>query len=89
MSPDLNRAPTQEIPERRAAHLIILVLVLLAVTGGTHADGWELAEEPALGAVVGVFIPYAVLLLEHRPFSARNNQPADAPCTGTAAGVIE
>ena len=61
-----------------------IVLVLLAVTGGTHADGWELAEELALGVMVGVVVPYGVLLLERLPFlqAKRSLQPLLAVSIG-------
>jgi NhaP-type Na+/H+ or K+/H+ antiporter len=61
-----------------------IVLVLLAVTGGTNADGWQLAEELGLGVVVGVVVPYAVLLLERLPFlqATKSLQPLLAVSIG-------
>lgn len=45
-----------------------IVLVLLAVAGGTDAGGWQLAEEILLGIAVGVLVPLLVLALERLPF---------------------
>jgi sodium/hydrogen antiporter len=61
-----------------------IVLVLLALTGGTHADGWVLAEELGLGVLVGAAVPYAVLLLERLPFlqATRSLQPLLAVSIG-------
>lgn len=61
-----------------------IVLVLLAVTGGMQADGWQLTEELGLGVVVGVVVPYAVLLLERLPFlqATKSLQPLLAVSIG-------
>ena len=61
-----------------------IVLVLLAFTGGTDADGWQLAEELGLGIVVGIVVPYGVLLLERLPFlqASRSLQPLLAVSIG-------
>ena len=61
-----------------------IVLVLLASTGGTDANGWQLAEELGLGIVVGIVVPYAVLLLERLPFlqATRSLQPLLAVSIG-------
>jgi NhaP-type Na+/H+ or K+/H+ antiporter len=45
-----------------------VVLVLLAAAGGTDTSGWTLAEELALGLVIGVVVPWLVLRLERLPF---------------------
>ncbi|GAB3551023.1 cation:proton antiporter [Arthrobacter tumbae] len=45
-----------------------IVLVLLAMAGGTEAGGWQLTEEILLGIVVGVAVPLLVLALERLPF---------------------
>jgi sodium/hydrogen antiporter len=45
-----------------------IVLILLAAAGGTEAQGWQLAEEIALGVIVGILVPLAVLRLEKLPF---------------------
>ncbi|GAB3536182.1 cation:proton antiporter [Arthrobacter tecti] len=45
-----------------------IVLVLLAIAGGTDAGGWQLTEEILLGIIVGVVIPLLVLALERLPF---------------------
>jgi NhaP-type Na+/H+ or K+/H+ antiporter len=45
-----------------------VVLVLLAAAGGTETSGWVLAEELALGVVIGVAVPWLVLRLERLPF---------------------
>ncbi|NPC42870.1 sodium:proton antiporter [Nocardioides sp. zg-1230] len=47
-----------------------VVLVLLAAAGGTDTSGWALAEELALGIVIGVGVPWVVLRLERLPFLA-------------------
>jgi NhaP-type Na+/H+ or K+/H+ antiporter len=47
-----------------------VVLVLLAVTGGTDTHGWQLAEEIGLGVAVGIGVPLIVLGLERLPFLA-------------------
>ena len=47
-----------------------VVLLLLAAAGGTDASGLELAGELALGVVIGVAVPWAVLRLERLPFLA-------------------
>ena len=54
-----------------------VVLILLAATGGGEAQGWQLAEELALGVAIGVAVPALVLGLERLPFLAatRNLQP--------------
>lgn len=70
----------REVP-RRLRHLLNVesgvndgialpfVLVLLAAAGGEGTPGgWVLAEEIALGVVVGVVVPVAVLWLERRTF---------------------
>ncbi len=70
----------REVP-RRLRHLLNVesgvndglalpfVLVLLAAAGGEGTPGgWVLAEEIALGVVVGVVVPMAVLWLERRTF---------------------
>lgn len=61
-----------------------IVLVLLAVTGGTEADGWQLAEELGLGVVVGIAVPYAVLRLERLSFlqATKSLQPLLAVSIG-------
>lgn len=45
-----------------------IVLVLLAIAGGTETEGWQLTEEILLGIVVGVAVPLLVLALERLPF---------------------
>lgn len=45
-----------------------IVLVLLAIAGGTDAEGWQLTEEILLGIVVGVVVPLLVIALERLPF---------------------
>lgn len=45
-----------------------IVLVLLAVAGGTDAGGWQLTEEILLGIAVGVVVPLLVIGLERLPF---------------------
>lgn len=45
-----------------------IVLVLLAVAGGTDAQGWQLLEEILLGLAVGVLVPLIVLRLERFAF---------------------
>jgi NhaP-type Na+/H+ or K+/H+ antiporter len=45
-----------------------IVLVLLAMAGGTDAGGWTLLEEIAVGIGVGVLVPWVVLRLERLPF---------------------
>lgn len=45
-----------------------IVLVLLAATGGTDAQGDQLLLEILLGILVGVVVPAAVLALERLPF---------------------
>lgn len=54
-----------------------VVLVLLAAAGGIESSGWQLVEELVLGIVIGVAVPYAVLMLERLPFLAAitNLQP--------------
>lgn len=69
----------EEVP-RRLRHLLNvesgvndglalpIVLVLLAMAGGSEAQGWQLAEEIGLGIVVGIAVPLVVLALERLPF---------------------
>ena len=69
----------EEVP-RRLRHLLNVesgvndglalpvVLVILAMVGGSEASGWVLAEEIGLGIVVGVVVPLVVLRLERLPF---------------------
>ncbi len=45
-----------------------IVLVLLAVAGGTEAQGWALAGEIFLGIAVGVVVPLVVIMLDRLPF---------------------
>jgi len=45
-----------------------VVLVLLALVGGTDAHGWQLAEELALGLAIGVVVPWVILRLERLRF---------------------
>lgn len=45
-----------------------IVLVLLAVSGGTEAQGWALAAEIFLGIAVGVVVPLVVITLDRLPF---------------------
>ncbi|WP_168796458.1 cation:proton antiporter [Arthrobacter echini] len=45
-----------------------IVLVLLAVAGGTETEGWALAGEILLGIVVGVVVPLVVITLDRLPF---------------------
>lgn len=45
-----------------------IVLVLLAITGGTNSAIGVLAEEIGLGIVIGIAIPLAVIGLERLPF---------------------
>ena len=44
-----------------------VVLVTLAIVGGTEASGWALATEIALGIAIGVVLPWLVLRLERLP----------------------
>jgi NhaP-type Na+/H+ or K+/H+ antiporter len=63
-----------------------VVLILLAVAGGGDADGIELAEEIALGILVGVVIPYVAIRLERlRWFSAAT---AYEPLNAFAIGLL-
>jgi NhaP-type Na+/H+ or K+/H+ antiporter len=54
-----------------------VVLVLLAMAGGTDASGWTLAEEILVGIGVGVVVPWVVLRLERTPFlsATKNLEP--------------
>ncbi len=45
-----------------------VVLVLLAMAGGTDAEGWLLLGEIALGVAIGVVVPLVVLGLERLSF---------------------
>ena len=47
-----------------------IVLVLIALAGGTDTGGVELAGELGLGVVIGFLVPYVILVLERRPFLA-------------------
>ncbi|QGQ20905.1 sodium:proton antiporter [Cellulomonas sp. JZ18] len=61
------------------------VLVLLGTVGGEGTpSGWVLAEEIALGLVVGIGIPLVVVRLERLPFlqASRALQPLVAVVTG-------
>ncbi len=63
-----------------------VVLILLAVAGGSDADGVVLAEEIVLGVVVGVVIPYLAIRLERlRWFSAAT---AYEPLNAFAIGLL-
>jgi NhaP-type Na+/H+ or K+/H+ antiporter len=61
-----------------------VVLVLLAMAGGTEAEGWVLLEEIVLGIAIGVAVPWVVLRLERLPFLAatRGLQPLVAVSIG-------
>ncbi|GAA1343768.1 cation:proton antiporter [Arthrobacter roseus] len=61
-----------------------IVLLLLAVAGGTDAHGWQLFEEIALGIVVGIAVPWVVLRLERLPFlqATKSLQPLLAVSIG-------
>jgi sodium/hydrogen antiporter len=54
-----------------------IVLVILAAAGGTEASGWTLAEELALGVLIGIVVPWVVLRLERLQFlsSTKHLQP--------------
>ncbi|HEU4515308.1 MAG TPA: cation:proton antiporter [Nocardioidaceae bacterium] len=54
-----------------------IVLVLLAMAGGTDANGWKLLEEILVGIGVGVVVPWVVLWLERTPFlsATKNLEP--------------
>jgi NhaP-type Na+/H+ or K+/H+ antiporter len=54
-----------------------IVLVLLSAAGGMEAGGWVLAEELALGVVIGVAVPWLVLSLERLPFlkAVKSHEP--------------
>ncbi len=69
-----------------------IVLVLLSAAGGMEAGGWKLAEELALGIVIGIAVPAFVLWLERLPFLAatRNLQPLLPAAIGIAVlGLCE
>jgi len=61
-----------------------LVLVLLAVGGGTDVGVTVLAEEIVLGLLVGVFVPLLVIWLERLPFlkATKGLQPLVAVSIG-------
>ena len=85
----------EEVP-RRLRHLLNVesgvndglalpvVLVLLTAAGGGDATGWRLAEEIALGVLVGFAVPFVVLRLERLPFlqATRALQPLVAVSIG-------
>ncbi len=47
-----------------------VVLLLLAMAGGTETSGWTLVAELALGLLIGVAVPWLVLRLERLRFFA-------------------
>jgi NhaP-type Na+/H+ or K+/H+ antiporter len=61
-----------------------LVLVLLALGGGTDVGATVLAEEIVLGLLVGVFVPLLVIWLERLPFlkATKGLQPLVAVSIG-------
>lgn len=63
-----------------------IVLVLLSAAGGMEAEGWHLAEELALGVVIGVVAPWVVLMLERLPFLAATK--ALQPLLPAAIGLL-
>ncbi len=63
-----------------------IVLGLLAAAGGMAAGGVTLAEELALGVVIGVVAPWVVLWLERLPFLAAVK--AHQPLLPAAIGLL-
>lgn len=61
-----------------------IVLVMLAVIGGTDTSGWVLAEEIGLGILIGAAVPFVVVHLERLPFLAttKSLQPLVAVSIG-------
>lgn len=61
-----------------------IVLVVLAMTGGTDTGGWVLAGEIGLGILIGAVVPFVVIHLERLPFLAttRGLQPLVAVSIG-------
>lgn len=63
-----------------------IVLVLLAVTGGSDTGGWALAGEIGLGILIGAAVPFVVIHLQRLPFLATTK--ALQPLVAVSIGLL-